>query len=57
MSEDKVHTKDLCWFVGTIYDPSKLSGVSTTGPGIGQGVTVLPSKVMTNKNQTNKHRP
>jgi hypothetical protein len=34
-----VHTKDLCWFVGTIYDPSELSGVSTAGPGIGRGVT------------------
>jgi hypothetical protein len=31
MSEDKVHTKDLCWSVGTIYDPSELSGVSTAG--------------------------
>jgi hypothetical protein len=26
--------------VGTIYDPSELSGVSTAGPGIGQGVTL-----------------
>jgi hypothetical protein len=25
--------------VGTIYDPRELSGVSTTGPRIGQGVT------------------
>jgi hypothetical protein len=39
MSEDKVRTKDLCWSVGTIYDPSELLGVSTAGPGIGQGVT------------------
>jgi hypothetical protein len=39
MSEDKVHTKDLCWSVGTIYDPSELPGVSTVGPGIGRGVT------------------
>jgi hypothetical protein len=39
MSEDKVHTKDLCWFVGTIYDPRELPGVSTAGPGIGRGVT------------------
>jgi hypothetical protein len=34
MSEDKVRTKDMCWFVGTIYDPSKLPGVSTTGTGL-----------------------
>jgi hypothetical protein len=39
MSEDKVCTKDLCWSVGTIYDPRKLPGVSTIGPGIGRGVT------------------
>jgi hypothetical protein len=39
MSKDKVCTKDLCWFVGTIYDPRELPGVSTAGPGIGWGVT------------------
>jgi hypothetical protein len=39
MSEDKVRTKDSCWSVGTIYDPRELPGVSTTGPGIGRGVT------------------
>jgi hypothetical protein len=32
MSEDKVPTKDSCWFVGTIYDPRELPGASTTGP-------------------------
>jgi hypothetical protein len=35
MSEDKVRTKDLCWSVGTIYDPSELPGVSTAGLGFG----------------------
>jgi hypothetical protein len=39
MSEDKVRTKDSCWSVGTIYDARELPGVSTAGPGIGQGVT------------------
>jgi hypothetical protein len=39
MSEDKVCTKDLCWSVGTIYDPRELPGVSITDPGIGRGVT------------------
>jgi hypothetical protein len=34
-----VRTKDLCWSVGTIYDPRELQGVSTSGPGIGRGVT------------------
>jgi transposase InsO family protein len=34
-----VRTKDLCWYVGTIYDPRELPGVSTVGPGIGRGVT------------------
>jgi hypothetical protein len=32
MSEDKVRTKDSCWYVGMIYDPRGLSGVSITGP-------------------------
>jgi hypothetical protein len=41
MSEDKVRTKDSCWSVGTIYDPRELPGVSTVGPGIGQGVTPI----------------
>jgi hypothetical protein len=39
MSEGKVCTKDLCWSMGTIYDPRELPGVSTAGSGIGQGVT------------------
>jgi hypothetical protein len=39
MSENKVRTKDSCWSVGTIYDPRKLLGVSTTDPGIGRGIT------------------
>jgi hypothetical protein len=34
-----VRTKDSCWSVGTIYDPSELTGVSTAGPEIGRGVT------------------
>jgi hypothetical protein len=33
MSEDKVHTKDSCWSVGTIYDPRELPGVSIAGVG------------------------
>jgi hypothetical protein len=31
MSDEKVHTKDSCWSVGTIYDPRELLGVSTDG--------------------------
>jgi hypothetical protein len=34
MSEDKTRTKDLCWFVGTIYNLRDLPGVSTAGPGV-----------------------
>jgi hypothetical protein len=41
MSEDKVHTKDSCWYVGTIYDPRKLPGVSTTGPGVDRVLQVV----------------
>jgi hypothetical protein len=36
MSEDKVRTKDLCWSVGTIYDPRELPGLSTASLGIGR---------------------
>jgi hypothetical protein len=39
MSEDKVCTKASYWYVGTIYDPRELPGVSTADPGIGWGVT------------------
>jgi hypothetical protein len=39
ISDDKMRTKDFCSCVGTIYDPRELSEVSTTGPGIGWGVT------------------
>jgi hypothetical protein len=45
MSEDKVRTKDPCWSVGTIFDPSELPGVSTTGLGIGRGVTHIKTIV------------
>jgi hypothetical protein len=34
MSEDKVFIKDSCWFVGTVYNPRGLPGVSTTGLGV-----------------------
>jgi hypothetical protein len=26
--------KDSCWYVGTIYDPRELLGVSTADPGL-----------------------
>jgi hypothetical protein len=41
MSEDKVRKKDMCWSVGTIYDPRELSGVSTTGPGVDGALQVV----------------
>jgi hypothetical protein len=34
-----MRTKDSCWSMGTIYDPREMSGVNTTGPRIGRGVT------------------
>jgi hypothetical protein len=34
MSEDKVRTKDSCWFVGAIYHHKELLGVSITCPGV-----------------------
>jgi hypothetical protein len=39
MSEDKVRTKGLCWYVRIIYHPRELPGVSTVGLGIRWGVT------------------
>jgi hypothetical protein len=44
MSEDKVRTKDLCWSVGTMYDPRELSGVSTAGLGL-DGVLQVVSEL------------
>jgi hypothetical protein len=44
ISEDKVCRKDLCWSVGTIYDPRELPGVSNVGPRIRRGVTILPRR-------------
>jgi hypothetical protein len=43
MSEDKVHTKDSCWFVKMIYNPRGLRGVSTAGPGV-DGVLQMASE-------------
>jgi hypothetical protein len=55
-----VHTKDSCWSVETIYDPRELPGVSTAGPGIGRGVTVLvwlsSELLRTQVSQKNKHK-
>jgi hypothetical protein len=34
-----VRTKDLCWSVGTIYNPRELPKVSTAGFRSGRGVT------------------
>jgi hypothetical protein len=39
VSDDKVRTKDSCWSMETIYDPSELPVLSTTDPGIRRGVT------------------
>jgi hypothetical protein len=45
MSEDKVHTKDSCWSVGTIYDCRELPGVSTTGPGVDRVLQGCPKLI------------
>jgi hypothetical protein len=34
MSEDKVRTKYLCWYMGTIYDSRELLEVNIAGPGV-----------------------
>jgi hypothetical protein len=43
MSKDKVRTKDPCWYVGTLYDPIELLGVSTAGLGL-EGVLQVVSE-------------
>jgi hypothetical protein len=37
----KCAQKDSCWYVGTIYDPRELPGVSTAGPGLGGVLQVV----------------
>jgi hypothetical protein len=39
-----VRTKDSCWYVGRIYDPRELPGVSTAGPGL-DGVLQVVSEL------------
>jgi hypothetical protein len=43
MSDDIVRTKDSCWYVGMIYDPRELPGVSTAGTGV-DGLLQIVSK-------------
>jgi hypothetical protein len=38
-----VRKKDLCWYVGMIYDPRGLRGVSNIGPGV-DGVLQMASE-------------
>jgi hypothetical protein len=46
MSEDKVHTKDVCCSMGTIYDPIKLLGVSTAGLGLDEVLQVVSKPIL-----------
>jgi hypothetical protein len=34
MSEDKLRTKHMCWYVGMVDDPKGLPGVSIAGLGV-----------------------
>jgi hypothetical protein len=47
MSEDKVHTKDSCWSMGTIYDPRELSGVTNVGPRVDGVLQVVSEPTLT----------
>jgi hypothetical protein len=42
-----VRTKDSCWSVGTIYDHSELSGVSTTSPRLDGVLQVVSEPTLT----------
>jgi hypothetical protein len=47
MSEDKVHTKDLCWSsMGLIYDPKELLVVSITGPEVDRVLQVVSESIL-----------
>jgi hypothetical protein len=56
MSEDKVHTKDLCWSVRTIYDSSELTGVSTAGSGVDGVCTLFNVKIITTLTEIRKSK-
>jgi hypothetical protein len=47
MSEDKVHTKDTCWSMGTIYDARGLPGVSTAGSVVDEVLQVVSKPTLT----------
>ena len=40
-----MHTKDLCWSVGTIYDPRELPGVSTAGTGVDRLLQIVSKPI------------
>jgi hypothetical protein len=42
-----VRTKDSCWYLGTIYDPRELLGVSTTGPIVDGVLQVVSETTLT----------
>jgi hypothetical protein len=46
MSKDKVHTKGSCWFVGTIYDPSELPGLSIADPRVDTMLQVVSEPIL-----------
>jgi hypothetical protein len=46
LSEEKVRTKDLCWFVGMVYGPRGLPGVSTTGPRVDEVLQMVSESTL-----------
>jgi hypothetical protein len=42
-----VREKNSCWFVGTIYDPKELPGVSTASPRVNEVLQVVSEPTLT----------
>jgi hypothetical protein len=42
-----MHTKDLCWSVGTIYDPRGLPGVNSASPKVDEVLQMVSEPTLT----------
>jgi hypothetical protein len=47
MSEKKVRTKDLCWYVRKVYDPIELLGLSVADPGVAGVLQMVSETTLT----------
>jgi hypothetical protein len=47
MSEDKIHTKDSCWYMGMAYDPKELLEISTASLGVDMVLQMVSEQTLT----------